>query len=118
MTTASPQASRDALQAELRKQLLEQRAGLTSRHARIDAHLHNADRELPQDWQDRASVIENDEVLEALDVHSRRELDQISAALERMDAGTWGECAACGGEISVGRLKARPMAIRCVDCAE
>lgn len=118
MTTASPQASRDALQAELRKQLVEQRAGLASRHARIDAHLHNADRELPQDWQDRASVIENDEVLEALDVHSRRELDQIAAALERMDKGSWGVCSACGEEISSGRLKARPTALRCVGCAE
>lgn len=43
-------------------------------------------------------------------------LEKIDAALERVDAGTYGDCAECGQPISKGRLEALPWAIYCVDC--
>ena len=41
----------------------------------------------------------------------------IEAALERIEAGTYGLCDECGGPIGEGRLGAIPEATRCVDCA-
>lgn len=41
---------------------------------------------------------------------------QVVAALSRLDDGTFGSCADCGGELSEERLDARPEAARCVAC--
>jgi DnaK suppressor protein len=48
----------------------------------------------------------------------REHLDQIDAALERLDAGTYGRCETCGGTIGEARLEARPTAVRCITCAQ
>lgn len=56
--------------------------------------------------------------LTALDERSRREVEEIQAALSRMAAGTYGTCEVCGATISPERLEALPMARRCVDCQE
>lgn len=45
------------------------------------------------------------------------ELDQISAALERMEKGTYGTCVECGSEIPYERLKALPYTAFCVEHA-
>ena len=44
-------------------------------------------------------------------------LDEIEAALARIDAGTYGACVRCGAAIPVERLQMRPFAVRCVPCA-
>lgn len=44
-------------------------------------------------------------------------LAAIDMALARMDAGTYGSCASCTGEIPVQRLEARPQSVTCVPCA-
>jgi DnaK suppressor protein len=44
-------------------------------------------------------------------------LDEIGAALQRIDDGTFGTCAECGSVISEERLKAIPYAPLCVRCA-
>jgi RNA polymerase-binding protein DksA len=43
-------------------------------------------------------------------------LAAIDAALERINAGTYGRCANCGGEISPERLEAIPWSTLCLDC--
>ncbi len=47
----------------------------------------------------------------------RAHLEEIDAALERLDRGTHGTCEQCGRPIPAGRLEVRPTARRCVDCA-
>ena len=44
-------------------------------------------------------------------------LDEIEAALARIDAGTYGSCVRCGSAIPVERLQMRPFAGACVSCA-
>lgn len=44
-------------------------------------------------------------------------LAAIDRALERIDAGGYGRCLRCGGEISAARLEARPAAELCIGCA-
>jgi DnaK suppressor protein len=48
--------------------------------------------------------------------HERRVVDQIRAALRRLEEGEYGMCEACGDEIGERRLLARPMATHCIDC--
>ena len=54
----------------------------------------------------------------ALDAHESAELDQIEAALQRIEAGTYGRCIDCGVQIPAARLHAAPEAARCVPCQE
>lgn len=49
---------------------------------------------------------------------SEQHLQDIDAALLRMDQGTYGLCTKCGGEIALGRLQVRPQASLCIRCAE
>ena len=44
-------------------------------------------------------------------------LEEIEAALARIDAGTYGACVHCGTAIPVERLQMRPFAGACVGCA-
>ena len=48
---------------------------------------------------------------------AERHLDEVDAALVRVDDGTWGLCESCGARLPVGRLEARPTARTCVGCA-
>lgn len=43
---------------------------------------------------------------------------RIDEALLRLDAGAYGACAECGGEIAERRLRALPFAVRCQTCEE
>lgn len=45
------------------------------------------------------------------------DLDELDAAVRRVDEGTYGVCERCGLPIAPARLEARPAARRCVGCA-
>jgi RNA polymerase-binding transcription factor DksA len=94
---------------------------LEARLAELDARLHKIDADLDQpaakDFEDAATDAENDEVLEGLGASGMQEARMIRAALDRIEQGTFGECANCGNEISEARLDAIPYAAVCRDCA-
>ena len=110
-------AAQNRPSADVRELLKSRLADVLRRHAKIDAHLHNTDRELPDDWSDRAQAMENDEVLEALDGHARAEVARLQGALLRIEAGTFGTCVSCGEPVGDKRLAAIPWATQCIDCA-
>lgn len=72
---------------------------------------------LDDDWEEQAADLADDEALEGVDDVLRAEIQQIRLALLRIERGTYGTCAVCGKEIGEKRLKARPIATRCIDCA-
>ena len=45
-------------------------------------------------------------------------LSRVDEALVRLEAGEYGSCVACNGEISERRLRAMPFAVRCQACEE
>jgi len=47
----------------------------------------------------------------------RGHLADVDAAVERLDAGTYGVCEGCGSPIGEPRLEARPVARTCIRCA-
>jgi RNA polymerase-binding protein DksA len=91
-----------------------QKAELAARVGKIKQDIAGG---LEADSSEQASQLENQEVLDALANEGVAELAQISAALQRMDKGTYGVCVGCGQAIQVARLEARPYAAKCIDCA-
>jgi DnaK suppressor protein len=53
----------------------------------------------------------------ALVAQADAHLDDIRRALDRLDAGTYGVCERCSGDISDARLEARPVSRTCIACA-
>ena len=54
----------------------------------------------------------------AMVIRESADLQEVEAALTRIAEGSYGMCAECGGEIARARLKAYPMATRCLPCQE
>ncbi len=101
----------------VRAQLDKSLAELMKRHNKLEDHLHNRDREVPQDSAERATFRENDEVLEALDDQARHQIKDIRAALKRLDDQSYGVCLTCGDDINPRRLEVLPAAPLCTSCA-
>ena len=51
-----------------------------------------------------------------LEENSEHVLSEIEAALQRIEAGTYGICTNCGKQIPEERLEALPWATLCIDC--
>lgn len=47
-----------------------------------------------------------------------QQIEEIDAALERVESGSYGKCEECGRDINPARLEAQPMARFCIDHAE
>ena len=99
----------------IRKQLAAQRQTLNEQISAEEAKL------VPQTTQnpDRSSLAMEYATHErdlALYEKNHDHLAQIDAALERMDAGTYGICENCGKEIHPARLEALPYATLCINC--
>jgi RNA polymerase-binding protein DksA len=54
----------------------------------------------------------------ALAANAREMLHQTERAMERLDAGTYGLCEACGNAIGKARVQAFPRATLCVECKQ
>ncbi|MEM7684675.1 MAG: TraR/DksA family transcriptional regulator [Paracoccaceae bacterium] len=94
---------------------------LTDRKAYLESSLnhieHELDKEPSKDFEDRATEREGDEVMEHLGTAELAELRAVNAALHRLKDGTYGDCAACGEEISTARLEVVPHTQTCRKCA-
>ena len=53
----------------------------------------------------------------ALTEQAHHHVAEIDAALQRLEAGTYGSCEHCGRSIPDERLRARPVARTCIGCA-
>jgi RNA polymerase-binding transcription factor DksA len=97
-----------------RRQLLERKDELSQRLVKIDAELDQPHSTM---FAEAAIEREGDEALEDLGAAGLLEIRMIEAALDRIEAGTYGICVACGDEISEERLNVLPATPKCRDCA-
>lgn len=65
-----------------------------------------------------AAADAEDELEITLIGHWQRELDEVSAALQRLNVGGYDDCERCGGPIGLPRLRALPEAHLCMACQE
>ena len=103
--------------ASVTARLEQARASIKERQAKLARHTQHRESPLPQDFAEQAVELENDETMVALERELTDELDQIEAALRRLEAGTYTTCASCGETIDPARLEALPSTTRCIDCA-
>jgi DnaK suppressor protein len=68
------------------------------------------------DPADRASAESDRSFTLRLRDRDRKLVKKIKEAMERIEDGSFGECEACGEEIGVPRLKARPVTTLCIKC--
>jgi DnaK suppressor protein len=68
------------------------------------------------DPADRATLESDRNFMLRIRDRERKLILKIREALERIDNGTFGICDACGDDIDVERLKARPVTTLCIDC--
>ncbi|MCB9692387.1 MAG: TraR/DksA family transcriptional regulator [Alphaproteobacteria bacterium] len=106
-------ADRQALREKLEGMLAER----LQRGQALEKHLRGADGRNEADFADRVAYTEMDEVLTQLDDQARDEVQQIHAALQRVEDGSFDTCATCGEPIGTKRLLAMPFATQCVGCA-
>ncbi len=64
-----------------------------------------------------ASALEAAALLSRLSTQERFELQEVDAALARLERGTYGSCERCDGPIGLQRLAALPEARFCMGCS-
>ena len=92
-------------------------AQMTELTGRLDHLERDLSEPLNPDSSERAVEMEDDASLEGQAALVAQEIASVDRALDRIANGTYGECVVCGGEISQGRLEARPEAALCINCA-
>jgi DnaK suppressor protein len=103
--------SLNTIKSRLNQQLeeLEKRAESAARHL---STRHSSDS------AEQAQERENDDVLAAIKQESIDEIREIKRAIQRIENGEYGICAACQNEILPARLEVLPYATLCIQCAE
>jgi DnaK suppressor protein len=98
---------------------------LQDREREMQSVLQQRVRQMPSDGQaeglDETEHAEADyqEHIEVALIQMKGEtLQRVREALVRLDAGEYGYCAECGGEITAQRLRALPFAVRCTACED
>lgn len=107
----------------LRKEKIEQiRRNLLFRQQTLMQNLKQATSDMLNDEAsfadsvDQASAVTGKALTLQMKNREHDELREISEALRRIDAGTFGECERCSEEISDARMKANPATTLCIDC--
>lgn len=103
-----------------RERLLTLRARVQgeSTHMEHDALKdHSKTTSIPTDMAELGSDNADQELTFSLLGSDKDTLDQIEAAIQRIEDGSYGRCEACGEQIPETRLDAIPYAALCVQCA-
>ena len=103
---------------DLVAQLNARRDELTDRLARLDHEARRSSEPLVADFAEQAVQRENDDVVDRLRESTTAELREVTAALRRVAAGTYGRCLHCGSPIEAARLRAVPYSSLCMSCVE
>jgi RNA polymerase-binding transcription factor len=109
---------RDMNPETVRTELQRRRSVILETARRADAELdalRSAERD--PEFEEGAQTEHEAFTLSRLGETQRREIQQIDAAIERIDAGEYGICRDCGQEIDPRRLAALPYAVLCTECA-
>lgn len=113
--TAGEEYMNDKQLAHLEKILLAWRHSLMEEVDRTVTHMKDDASNFP-DPADRASQEEEFSIELRTRDRERKLIKKIEDALERLQDGDFGYCEACGIEIGLRRLEARPTATLCIDC--
>ena len=100
----------------LRQQLMQRLAHIEGRLDTVEKDRRRGTNTLDPDWEEQATVRQNDEVLDELAEEERLQAKAIRAALQRIADGSYGQCVTCDEPIDPRRLEALPYATQCIAC--
>jgi DnaK suppressor protein len=97
------------------------RIGLLELERELDLRLQRRDglvvERTPDEIDALQATIDNETEIANLNrTHQLR--SRVRAALDRLEAGSYGQCETCDSDIAAARLKALPWASRCLPCEE
>lgn len=98
------------------KKLLTRQLGELLIEAEKTKNTVKVSEEPSSDPMDQASDQFDREILFRLRDRESKLMVKIKEALGRIESGTFGVCEECGQQISMKRLRARPMAALCIEC--
>ncbi|HUT03233.1 MAG TPA: TraR/DksA C4-type zinc finger protein [bacterium] len=98
--------------------LIEHRAALLSQAAKTLKESCGDSCPQSGDFADIASQESNRTLKLRLREREQKLLAKIDKALAKLDRGVYGICEHCGGDISLERLRARPVATLCIECKQ
>ena len=107
---------RDLLEAE-RQRTLRRLTDLSRDFAGVVAASRDSNADDEHDPEGSTIAFERSH-LETLVRNAWDRLEDVDAAIDRLEGGTYGLCERCGLPIGEARLEARPLARRCIDCAD
>jgi RNA polymerase-binding transcription factor DksA len=109
----------DEIEQRLRRELEAVRGRVAALEATFDDVVRSAEDVATDDEHDpegHTIAFERQQVASLLE-ESRAQAAELAGGLDRLAAGTYGRCEACGGSIAPARLAALPAARRCIACA-
>ncbi|HLN15736.1 MAG TPA: TraR/DksA C4-type zinc finger protein [Acidimicrobiales bacterium] len=106
----------DATEVDFRELLEQERSELQRQLAEL-GHGDAGRLIYDSNFADSSQVTAERGEVDVLAGELRDTLNEVEAAILRLDAGTYGRCERCGKEINPARLEAKPAARRCIDCA-
>ena len=98
------------------KELLTNRLDELLNHADTTVSGMTAPKENFPDPTDRASLESDRNFMLRIRDRENKLIKKIKKALDRIEIGTFGVCEKCGEDITLKRLKARPVTTQCIDC--
>lgn len=101
---------------EFFKELLTQRLADLMEQADDTVSGMTSQKENFPDPTDRASHEANRNFMLRIRDREHKLIKKIRQALERIENGTFGICETCEEEITIQRLKARPVTTQCIEC--
>lgn len=124
MSDQSPALARTAVELDaLRTQLDDERvlvhrriAALTRDFGRIVEASRDIATDDEHDPEGQTIAFERAQLITLIG-QAQRHLDELDRALERLDAGGYGDCESCGIRIAGARLAVRPATTQCIRCA-
>ncbi|MGD0961785.1 MAG: TraR/DksA C4-type zinc finger protein, partial [Methylomonas sp.] len=102
----------------IRNRLIEMQKELETKLTQISDDVRHVDQPPERDFSEQAIENENNEVLDALGIAARIEIEKIKQAIHRIDTGVYGLCVTCGQPIKPERLAALPFVENCISCAQ
>lgn len=106
---------------ELKRAIDERHAALTVEIRADSARVRDDSPATSTGALDRADVAATGQIVDMDNAELQRDLNELrelEAALARMDAGSFAQCIDCHEEIEYARLRAQPMASRCLACQQ
>ncbi|MGD7653140.1 MAG: TraR/DksA family transcriptional regulator [Verrucomicrobiales bacterium] len=102
--------------ATIRRKLIAERERIVTEWQNHGGHAGSADEWDTRDIEERAIQITSDTIERRIADDDLNLLRKVNFAIERLDQGSYTQCANCGNEIPIERLMAKPSVSLCLSC--